>query len=59
MGIVAASADALWGRLILMENVIPHYTMLTILVFAIIYTAYFAVTYTIYRKNICMPKGIH
>lgn len=49
---IAIFTDRYFGQLILMENVIPHYTSITLLVFFIIYVIYFIATYVIYKRNI-------
>lgn len=45
----AILANNFFGRLILIANVIPIYTMVTLAVFFIVYIAYFAVTHAIYK----------
>mgnify|MGYP000965361763 FL=1 len=47
--VTAILANTFFGQLILMANVIPIYTMVTLAVFFIVYIAYFAVTHAIYK----------
>lgn len=39
------------GTLILQKNVIPYYTLITLIVFVVIYGLYYLATYKIYEKN--------
>lgn len=40
------------GTLILQKNVIPYYTLITLIVFVVIYGLYYLATYKIYEKNV-------
>ena len=50
VAVTAIFANAFFGKLILMANIIPIYTIATLLVFFLVYSAYFAVTHGIYKS---------
>ncbi|MEW9094838.1 MAG: ABC transporter permease [Clostridiaceae bacterium] len=50
--VVSIFANNLFGKFILMENVIYIYTVITLAVFFILYTIYFIATYTSCKRNI-------
>ncbi len=50
--IFATYGHIVFGALILQKNVIPYYTIITLIVFTVIYGLYYFATYKLYEKNV-------